>query len=223
MDNRSAFNVNGYDANVRKVIPFYDDIYQQIFSIIGAHCGKRSISLLDTGCGTGTLGKMACSRLELSELVLCDPSEKMLGEAREKLAGHKCSIIRAGSEDLDFSERFDVVTAIQSHHYFDRDTRKTAVRNCFNALKSGGIFICFENTAPFSSTGKDIVLRRLEEYETAAGRTPEEVINHTARYGTEFFPINIEEHLDLLRETGFGAAELFWHSYLQSGFYGIKP
>ena len=45
MDNKSAFNVNKYDENVRKVIPFYDEIYGQIFSLIQAYCGDKQISL----------------------------------------------------------------------------------------------------------------------------------------------------------------------------------
>ena len=136
-DNKSAFAVNRYDENVRKVIPFYDEIYEQIFSVIQAHCGSKPLAVLDTGCGTGTLGQMALERLNLSELVLCDPSEKMLADAREKLNDQPCEFHCVGSEKLDFENRFDVVTAIQSHHYFDRATRETAVKNCFKALKSG--------------------------------------------------------------------------------------
>ena len=204
-DNKSAFAVNRYDENVRKVIPFYDEIYEQIFSVIQAHCGSKPLAVLDTGCGTGTLGQMALERLNLSELVLCDPSEKMLADAREKLNDQPCEF-----------------TAIQSHHYFDKATRETAVKNCFKALKSGGIFICFENTAPFTECGVNNMLKRLEDFEIKAGRTPEEVKSHSARYNREFFPITITEHLDLLRQTGFSVAELFWHSYMQSGFYAVK-
>ena len=161
-------------------------------------------------------------RLNLSELVLCDPSEKMLADAREKLNDQPCEFYCVGSEKLDFENRFDVVTAIQSHHYFDRATRETAVKNCFKALKSGGIFICFENTAPFTKCGVSNMLKRLEDFEIKAGRTPEEVRSHSARYDREFFPITIAEHLELLRQTGFAVAELFWHSYMQSGFYAVK-
>ena len=221
-DNKSAFAVNQYDENVRKVIPFYDEIYEQIFSVINAHCGDKPLAVLDSGCGTGNFGVMALERQNLSELVLCDPSEKMLANARKKLNNQACKYHCIGSEKLDFENRFDVVTAIQSHHYFDRATRVAAVRNCFKALKSGGIFICFENTAPFSETGKELMLKRLETYEIQAGRTPEEVKSHSARYDREFFPITIKEHLELLEKTGFSAAELFWHSYMQSGFYAIK-
>ena len=221
-DNKSAFAVNQYDENVRKVIPFYDEIYEQIFSVINAHCGDKPLAVLDSGCGTGNFGVMALERQNLSELVLCNPSEKMLANARKKLNNQACKYHCIGSEKLDFENRFDVVTAIQSHHYFDRATRVAAVRNCFKALKSGGILICFENTAPFSETGKELMLKRLEDYEIKAGRTPEEVKSHSARYNREFFPITIKENLELLEKTGFAVAELFWHSYMQSGFYAVK-
>ena len=66
------------------------------------------------------------------------------------------------------------------------------------------------------------MLKRLEAFELKEGRTPAEIKSHSARYNREFFPINISEHMDLLKKTGFEAAELFWHSYMQSGFYAIK-
>lgn len=221
MDNKTAFNVNKYDENIRKVIPFYDEIYNQIFSIIKTYCENAKLSVLDTGCGTGTFGLKASEVLNISELVLCDPSEKMIASAKMKL--DTCEFICTGSENLTFKDRFDVVTAIQSHHYFDRATREQAVKNCFNALKSGGVFICFENTAPFSGIGKDIILKRLEDFGIQVGRTLEEVKAHSARYNQEFFPITISEHFELLCKTGFKAVELFWHSYMQSGFYAVKP
>lgn len=94
--------------------------------------------------------------------------------------------------------------------------------NCFNALKSGGIFVYFENTAPFSELGKDLMLKRLETFGFREGRTFEDVKHHSERYNKEFFPLTISEHLNLLRKMNFKTSELFWHSYMQSGFYAIK-
>lgn len=222
MDNKSAFNVSRYDENIRKVIPLYDEIYKQIFSVINAYYGDKKISVLDTGCGTGNFGIKAYELLNISELVLCDPSERMIEDAKMKLKDYSCEFICTGSENLTFENRFDVVTAIQSHHYFNKASREKAVLNCFRALKSSGIFICFENTAPYTETGKNIVLKRVETFGLKSGRTPEEVRSHTARYNREYFPITISEHLDILRKTGFKVSELFWHSYMQSGFYALK-
>lgn len=222
MDNTTSFDSCIYDNNIRKVIPFYDEIYNQIIDLIKTYHGDNKISLLDTGCGSGMIGLKANEFLDISEMVLCDPSENMLKAAERKLKDKRCEFINIASEKLDFKNRFDVVTAIQSHHYLDRATREKAVLNCYNALKPNGLFICFENTAPFTETGISIMKKRVENYGISAGRTKEEVISHSARYNKEYFPITIKEHLELLDKTGFRTAELFWHSYMQSGFYAIK-
>lgn len=228
MDNKSAFNVSQYDDNVRKVIPFYDEIYNQIFDILHTHYAqaekyKTPFSILDTGCGSGTFAVRAYEELNISEMVLCDPSEKMLSDARTKLKDRNCIFRCIGSENLDYTEKFDIIVAVQSHHYFSREMRERAIINCYRALKAGGIFIYTENTAPFSETGKNIVLKRVENFGVNAGRSHEETVAHSARYNTEYFPINVSEHLDLLRKTGFETSEIFWHSYMQSGFYAVKP
>lgn len=224
MSNKTPFKAADYDKNVRKVIPLYDLIYEQIIDLISVYFGRKPLAILDTGCGSGNLGVSASEKLNVSELVLCDPSEDMLEVTREKLKpkGSYCTFRRIGSEQLDYSERFDVVTAIQSHGYFDRAGRELAVKNCFNALKKGGLFICFENTAPFTKRGREVMLDRVANFGINAGRTPEETAAHTARYGTEFFPLTIKEYIELLNSVGFESAELFWHSYMQSGFYGVK-
>lgn len=222
--NTTPFNAADYDKNVRKVIPFYDTIYAQMTDLISVYCGDRSISLLDTGCGSGSMGAavLGNDKFDISELVLCDPSEGMLSITRERF-GDKAEYRCIGSEQLDYEERFDVVTAIQCHHYYsDKTMRELAVRNCFRALKKGGLFICFENTAPFSEQGRDILLRRIERFGINAGRTPEEAAAHSARYGKEYFPITVPEHIEVLNKAGFSCAELFWASYMQCGFYAVK-
>lgn len=222
MDNKSAFFAEKYDEQVKMVIPFYEEIYSQISDLLNIYFKDREISLLDTGCGTGRMGIQALKTLNISEMVLCDPSEKMLAGAKEKLSGKNIEFCLCGSEELEYENRFDAVTAVQSHHYFNREQREKAVKNCFRALKPGGIFICFENTAPFTETGKDIVLKRIENFGINAGRSPEEAANHTSRYNTEYFPITVSDHLELLKKTGFSSSEIFWLSYLQSGYYAVK-
>ena len=222
MDNTTPFKVNAYDENVPKVIPFYSELSEQVISVIRAFFPDKRLALLDTGCGTGTFALKALERLDIERLTLCDPSENMLNDARAKLAGRNCELLDIGSEKMMFVNEFDVVTAIQSHHYFDPLTRERAVANCFRALKKGGIFIYFENTAPLTDTGREILLKRLGEYQLSSGRTQEETDSHLARYGVEYFPINIKEHLDMLGKTGFAACELFWQSYMQCGFYAVK-
>lgn len=222
MDNKSAFNVSDYDKKVRSVIPFYDDIHDQIIRLANAYFSDKPIDFLDTGCGTGTFAKIALDKLNIRTAVLCDPSEKMLADAEKNLECSDCQFILRGSEEINDCEKYDLITAVQSHHYFSREQREKAVSNCYRALKKGGLFISFENTAPFTDTGKQLLLSRMEQYGREQGRSEDEIKGHSGRYGKEFFPINPSEHLELLRNTGFNTAEIFWLSYLQMGMYAIK-
>ena len=53
-------------------------------------------------------------------------------------------------------------------------------------------------------------------------KTVKEVDAHIQRFGVEYFPITISEHLRLLKECGFSTVEILWVSYMQAGFYAIK-
>ena len=54
------------------------------------------------------------------------------------------------------------------------------------------------------------------------GKFAGDAASHIKRFGVEYFPVTVEEHLSLLRETGFKIVELLCFSYLQAGFYAIK-
>jgi len=129
---------------------------------------------------------------------------------------------KMAAQELEEREKYDVITAIQVNHYLSEAERKSAVRKCCQALKAGGIFFSFENVAPDSEEGKQIVLKRWQRYQIANGKSPEEASGHNKRYGTEYFPMTVEGHLDMMRSCGFRSVELIWMSYMQAGFMGIK-
>ena len=176
MENKAYLKGNDYDGKVRHVIPYYDEILTQVTDIVDI-LGLKEISWLDTGGGSGTLLNKAFKNFgNIRRAVLCDPSEKMLETAEKKLAEHDVEYRQCFSHELDYIGEFDVVTAIQCHHYYsDMEQKKMAVSKCYESLKDNGIYITFENTAPFTETGKNILLRRLEKYGLAHGREEAEV------------------------------------------------
>ncbi|MFZ3131270.1 MAG: hypothetical protein WA125_09275 [Desulfosporosinus sp.] len=89
-------------------------------------------------------------------------------------------------------------------------------------LKKGGVFITFENIRPNSERGVQIGLERWKRFQLVHGKSEESVKSHLERFNTKFFPITLEEHLNLLHETGFKVFEVFWVSFMQAGFYAIK-
>ena len=220
-DNASSFGSCIYDSNITSVLPYYREYHVQITDLVKA-VGLTSPLWLDTGCGTGTLAFAALSEIPGIRFTLADPSEKMLDEARAKLAGRDIRYVNAPSDKLDFVGEFDIVTAVQSHHYYDKAGREEAVRHCYDALKKGGLFVTFENIRMSSDMSDAIALTRWKQFQLGHGRTPEDVEEHIARRGTVMFPITIGEHLDMLKKCVFASVDILWTSYLQAGFWAIK-
>ena len=220
-DNRSAYQARDYDGHISSVLPFYREYHSQVIDLIKA-TGNPSPHWLDTGCGTGTLALRAGEEIPGAHFTLCDPSEKMLGEAREKLRGKDVTFLNLSSQELSFSRQFDVVTAIQCHHYLTLPQREEAIKRCYEALKESGIFITFENIRLSTEESDALGLRRWTGFLEDHGNPREEIERQLTRRGTEVRPITLEQHLALLKSCGFRSCDVLWASYLQAGFFAIR-
>lgn len=224
-DNKTSQPAKKYDENIEKTIPFYTSIQRQIIDIIEA-VNPNPKKWLDTGCGTGILISKVKKKLVNTHFVLADPSEAMLDIAKEKLSC-KCSNINyflGCTDDLNFGYyTFDVITAILSHHYYEsNEAKQNAIEKCFSLLTKGGIYVSVESYKPMTEIGLHIGLERWKRAQLRQGKTLMEVEKYLNRYGKEFFPITINDHISLLREAGFSTVEVFWTSILQVGIYAIK-
>ena len=222
--NTSSYNSSVYDANITNVLPYYTEFHAQVIDVAKtvASGKKEKLKWLDTGCGTGTLALRALGEISGIEFTLCDPSEGMLEIAKQKLSGKDIRFNAVASDALSYQSEFDLVTAIQSHHYYDIKTREIAVKKCYEALKEGGIFMAFENIRMSAEESDAIALKRWGRFLLDHGWTPEGVKAHQARRGTEMFPITIAEHLEILKNAGFTTVDILWVSYMQAGFWAVK-
>ena len=220
-DNKSAYNSSIYDEHITNVLPYYKEYHNQALDVVRA-LGIDSPVWLDTGCGTGTLAMRILEKNPNARLTLCDPSEKMLDIAKTKLSGGDIRFYNLSSEQLKFENEFDVVTAIQCHHYLSLEGRENAVKACYKALKESGVFITFENIKMETDVADAIALKRWQTFLEDHGNSPEDVKMHIERRGVEVFPITIHEHIELLKKCGFRSVNILWTSYLQAGFWAIK-
>lgn len=223
-DNKSSYNSGIYDANITNVLPYYTEFHSQIIDLAKTIAPEKDgrIKWLDTGCGTGTLALRALGELPGIEFTLCDPSEGMLEIAKDKLKGMDIRFNMTASDALPYENEFDLVTAVQSHHYYDMETRAIAVRKCLRALKEDGIFVTFENIRMSTEKSDAMALDRWGRFLSDHGWTPEGVKAHQARRGVEMFPITIEQHLEMIKNAGFRSVDILWVSYMQTGFWAIK-
>lgn len=219
--NTSAFCASKYDEEIRKVLPYYEDFYRQVVDIVKVQF-DRPLAWLDIGCGTGKMAEAAFNALGIENFLFCDSSEDMIKIVKERFMGEKSQFVTSSFLDLNESGPFDVITAMMVFHYFTKEVRKKALQKCYKNLRNNGIFITFENFAPYSEAGKQLLLARWKSYQLSQGRSADSCDEHMGRYGNEYFPISISEHLELLRQCGFEQAEIIWVSNMQVGLLGIK-
>ena len=220
-DNRSAYGSSEYDEHIVNVLPYYREYHDQIIDQVRAY-KQDAVDWLDTGCGTGTLAARVLEKEQNVRFTLCDPSEKMLDVAKKKLKDKNVRFVNAASHELAFESEYDVITAVQCHHYYKTEEREEAVLNCYRALRDGGIFITFENIRMSSETSDAIAMKRWVNFLRDHGNSEQDIKMQIDRRGVETFPITVEEHIDLLKRSGFRSLDILWASYLQAGFVAIK-
>lgn len=105
-------------------------------------------SVLDVGCGTGTLALMAAEALGGDGYVAgIDIAPRMIAMAREKAAkaGRSVDFRVASATEIRFEEkRFDVVFTSLIYHHFTTAERFQALREIWRVLKPGGRYIAVE-------------------------------------------------------------------------------
>lgn len=221
MDNISAFCSSEYDRKIRQTIPYYDEFYQEVICLVKV-LQKSAVKWLDIGCGTGRMGSAAFEDTEPERFVFCDSSEEMIETARKRFSQTNAEFSVCDVRDIAYANEFNVITAIQVFHYLRINERRAALKKCYEALEENGVFISFENFAPFTETGKAVYLEKWKRYQISQGKSVEESRKHIDRYGKDYFPLTLEENLKLMRDCGFKAVEILWLSNMQAGFWGMK-
>lgn len=226
-DNTTPHRTSEYDTSVRQTIPHYEALHCEILE--WAVVLRPDVTCwLDTGCGTGYLIEQALPEFPQTHFVLTDPSEAMLARAHERLAGESrvrflSPVTSAGLRGYVGEIQPQLITAVLCHHYVRPEERVASVTACYELLAPGGVLIVVENCAPRSEAGIAAALECWGRFQMSQGRSPEVVADHLKRYDSAYFPITVDAHLDLLHATGFQTVELFWYTYIQAGFYAVKP
>jgi len=217
----TPFSVTEYDKQIKRTLPFYEEMVQQIVDIVKV-LDMPSLRWLDVGCGTGKVARTVLDNFDIQKMVCVDVEQEMLEKAGKLCHNDKAEFLQCDVRDLPYRESFDIVTAVQAGHYFNKQERITAIRKCYDALVENGVYISFENFAPDSEDCTRLYLERWKQYQIKNGKSEEEADLHIGRYGKDYFPVRISESIGLLKDGGFRMVEILWVSYMQVGILARK-
>ena len=224
-DNTTPHQSFVYDMQVRTTIPYYDLFHQEVIQLVRHRPSPRR--WLDTGAGTGTLVARAAVEFPDTAFSLADPSAEMLQVAREKLSALPADRLNlldpAPTQALPAGlfGAFDVVTAIQAHHYLSPEERWAATQVCYELLVPDGLYIMFENIRPLTVEGTRLGLANWRHFQITQGKAIAEADSHLQRFDVEFHPLTVEEHLTLLRNCGFAVRPLLYGDKQQAGTHSL--
>jgi tRNA (cmo5U34)-methyltransferase len=220
-DNTTAHAASDYESEVKRTIPFHDELLGTAIDVaLTTH--PAPAAWLDTGCGPGELVSRALERAPATRFFLADPSQAMLDLARARLPGLPPGrFMLSRSEDLPEAGPFDIITAVQCHHYGDPAAREKAVSRCHALLGARGVLVVFENVRAETAAGHAVQSSRWAGWQRRMGRDDDAVKRHFEREGKAMFPVRVSEHLSLFDRVGF-EAEIIWRAYGQAGFFCRK-
>ena len=113
-------------------------------------------SVLDVGCGTGTLIVRLKRQYSAVQVIGVDPDSKALQRARKKAsrAGVSVQLDHGFADALPYGERsFDRVFSSFMFHHLDEDERERTSREVLRVLKPGGSFHLLDFVADDGAQG----------------------------------------------------------------------
>lgn len=125
--NRSAFQPEHYDQNIRQTVPYYDEFYLQAAELVNVFY-SHAVKWLDIGCGTGKMGSAAFAGAALERFVFCDVSDEMIRIVRERFRLRNAEFLVCEAQKLAYADEFDVVTSILVNHYFQPEERRAVLK-----------------------------------------------------------------------------------------------
>jgi ubiquinone/menaquinone biosynthesis C-methylase UbiE len=108
---------------------------------------EGSETLLDVGCGTGTLIAEIAKRYPQITMTCIDVSENLLHVAQRKIQqnGDRLALRMASVLELPYqNSTFDTVFTSIMFHQLDLEEKRNAVQEIYRVLKSGGRYVSAE-------------------------------------------------------------------------------
>ena len=205
-----AISPEKYDARIRSLIPFYDELIAEVARALG-HAARPVRVVVDLGIGTGALARACLTSAPRARIWGIDADPEMMAIARSRLGRLTRRVTMTAGSFLDEAlPSCDAMVASYSLHHIRTSRAKLAFyRRCYRALRPGGVLINGD-CAP-ASTPRGLA-RDLDVWFSHLGRTFGSRVKGRRVYeswAAEDTYVPLAEETRLLQRAGF-AVDVPW-------------
>ncbi len=223
-----------YDGQQPLLVRKYDEIHDLMIQMLQFE-EQRSFSVVDLGCGTGTLARMILQAYPFVTVTCIDISPEMMSIARKKLAGFedRTEFIVEDLGEAVFQREYEVAVSIYAiHHLPNRQKRHLFGRLC-DVLTPDGIFLLVDPIKIQSMTLRDKNARLVKEHMQRLIRDDkvsiedirkrQEIKKIAEEQGIEKDYLCTFDELDeMLKYSGFREVECLWRYFDDVMFIACK-
>lgn len=206
---------DNYDEHIELAIHSYREMHYEIPRFIPA--GKKKISVLDLGCGTGKTSAVVLEKFPEAQVYAIDLFVEMLNHARERLKvfADNVELVQGDFRVLPLGKNFDVcISALAIHHHTSNE-KKITFRRIFKSLAPNGRFIMIDWTKFESSFIQNISAEAAEENARKSIDSVETVDAWVEHWNYKNQPDTVEDIRTWLEQAGFSSFECV------SRYYGL--
>lgn len=215
--------VESYDDHIRKLIPGYELVHQQVNAMLEGYLeDKMHPHLLVVGCGTGHELRALLEKHPCWRFTAIDPSATMLEKAKAAIAHlpaqKNVRFLQGDTSVLHDGMQFDAAVAILVAHFVPYSEKASFFQHIYTTLKHKGLLLTFDLTA---STDK-AQLRALQLLCQQQGLTEVQVCKMLERLKDDFSLLDPSQSIELLSQTGFVTVERYTQLLSYQGFIALK-
>ena len=208
--------VASYDDHIRKLIPGYELVHQQIEAILSTEL-KETAHILVVGCGTGYELSYLLQRYPDWTFTAIDPSTAMLEQARKNLNSidqQRVQLIQSTIQELPNLDTFDAALAILVAHFIPNSEKNGFFQAIHQCLKTNGFALTYDLMQPEEQ--QDI--RIMQKLAQQTGLSVVQSTKMIERLKQDFHLLSAHNFTALLTKVGFKQCKIYCQIMNYHGF-----
>ena len=212
--------VEHYDQHIRKLIPGYELVHQQVQALLQLHLKGKNAHILVVGCGTGQELIQLASHFTNWQFTAIDCAIHMIQKVEQRIEksklSNKINLICADTSMLSMHLReFDAALSILVAHFVE--DKFAFYQDIYESLKPNGLCVSYDLMQ--LQQGDDLRLKYLAEI---TGLHPKQSQLMCERLEKDFQLVSVGHMQKLYSDVGFKSSEIFCQIFNYHGVLALK-